>query len=93
MRDNIRRELMESNRRNREQEEEIELKRKEINELKRNLNDEIREKELVATSNDELRGKLKLAENEKTDLNRLLDEARQKILGKDSQYLDGRVIV
>jgi rootletin len=81
MRDCVRRELMDTNRRCREQHEEIELKRKDINELKRSMNDELREKESVATSNDELRAKLKISENEKTDVSRLLEEAKQKISG------------
>ena len=81
MRDNIRRELLDSNRRTRELEEELELHRKEINELKRYLNDEVREKELVINSNEDLRNKLKACENDKTDLNRLVDECKQRILG------------
>jgi hypothetical protein len=81
MRDCVRRELMDTNRRCREQHEENELKRKEINELKRNLNDELREKESFVASNEELRAKLRVSENEKTDISRLLDEARQKIAG------------
>lgn len=82
MRDNIRRELIDSNRRSRELEEELALHNKEINDLKRYLNDEAREKELVLNSNEDLRNKLKAVENDRTDLNRLLEECRQRILGK-----------
>ena len=41
MRDNARRDLLDSNRRIRELEEAVELQRKEINDLKRYLNDEV----------------------------------------------------
>lgn len=85
MRDNIRRDLLDSNRRIRELDECLELQRKEINDLKRYLNDEIREKELVMCSNEELRVKLKAAENEKIDLKRIIEETKQRLCVLEEQ--------
>jgi len=69
----------------RELEESMELQRKEINDLRRYLNDESREKELVVNSNDELRLRLKEAENEKTDLRRVLEESKQRVIALEEQ--------
>jgi rootletin len=85
MRDNVRRDLLDSNRRIRELDETIELQRKEINEMKRYLSDEAREKDIIITSNDELRLKLKTAENDKTDLKRVLEETRQRVIVLEEQ--------
>jgi uncharacterized coiled-coil protein SlyX len=81
-RDQLKRDLIESNRRIREFEENLTLQRKEIQDLKRNLQDEQRDKELSFHSSDDLRTKLKSVESEKIDLKQLLDEARQRIIGK-----------
>ena len=81
-RDQLKRDLIDANRRIREFEENITLQRKEIQELKRNCQDEERDKELSLRSGDDLRTKLKSVENEKIDLKQLLDEARQRIIGK-----------
>jgi rootletin len=82
-RDQLKRDLIEANRRIREDEENIVLQRKEIQDLKRYLQDEQRDKELSLRSNDELRTKLKSVENEKIDLRQLLEEAKQRIIGKE----------
>ncbi|CAF4826729.1 unnamed protein product [Rotaria sp. Silwood1] len=84
-RDQLKRDLIESNRRIREYEENLTLQRKEIHDLKRYLQDEQRDKELSLRSSDDLRTKLKSVENEKIDLRQLLDEAKQKILVLDEQ--------
>ncbi len=84
-RDQLKRDLIESNRRVREYEENLTLQRKEIQDLKRYLQDEQRDKELTLRSCDDLRAKLKNSENEKIDLRQLLDEAKQRILGRISQ--------
>lgn len=80
-RDQLKRDLIESNRRIRECEENLNNQRKEIQDLKRNLQDEQREKDLSLHSNDDLRTKLKTVENEKIDLRQLLEEAKQRIVG------------
>lgn len=85
-RDQLKRDLIESNRRIREDEENLTLQRKEIQDLKRYLQDEQRDKELSLRSNDELRGKLKNVENEKIDLRQLLEEAKQRIIGKEKRF-------
>jgi chromosome segregation ATPase len=82
-RDQLKRDLIESNRRVREYEENLTLQRKEIQDLKRYLQDEQRDKELSLRSCDDLRTKLKGVENEKIDLRQLLEEAKQRILGKE----------
>lgn len=64
------------------EEEMLELMRKDMVELKRNLNDEVREKELFSKINDELRGTIKKNEGEKTELNRDLCDHRQKCSSK-----------
>jgi len=84
-RDQLKRDLIESNRRVREYEENLTLQRKEIQDLKRYLQDEQRDKELTLRSCDDLRAKLKNSENEKIDLRQLLDEAKQRILGRISR--------
>ena len=61
--------------------EHIELQRKEIIEVKRLLNEEIREKEAVQKTANELRNMVKKAEGEKTELARLLQDSRQKAAG------------
>lgn len=60
----------------------MELMRKDMVELKRNLNDEVREKELFSKINDELRGTIKKNEGEKTELNRDLCDHRQRCSSK-----------
>ena len=47
--------------------------------LKRNINDEIREKEAVAKTAQELRNKVKATEAEKVDLSRNIQELRQRV--------------
>ncbi|CAF4163203.1 unnamed protein product, partial [Rotaria sp. Silwood2] len=84
-RDQLKRDLIESNRRIREYEENLTLQRKEIQDLKRYLQDEQRDKELSLRSSDDLRTKLKSVENEKIDLRQLLEEAKQRILVLDEQ--------
>lgn len=81
-RDQLKRDLIESNRRIREHEENLTLQRKEVQDLKRYVQDEQRDKELSLHSNEDLRTKLKGAENEKIDLRQVLEEAKQRILGK-----------
>ena len=81
-RDQLKRDLIEVNRRIREYEENITLQRKDIQDLKRYLQDEQRDKELSLHTSDDLRTKLKGAENEKIDLRQVLDEAKQRIVGK-----------
>jgi chromosome segregation ATPase len=81
-RDQLKRDLIDTNRRIRENEENLSTQRKEIQDLKRNLQDEQRDKELSLHSSDDLRTKLKNAENEKIDLRQVLEEAKQRIIGK-----------
>ncbi len=81
-RDQLKRDLIEANRRIREFEENLSLQRKEIQDTKRYLQDEQRDKELSLRSADDLRTKLKSVESEKIDLKQLLDEAKQRIIGK-----------
>ena len=81
-RDQLKRDLIESNRRIREYEENMTLQRKEIQDLKRYVQDEQREKDLSLRSSDDLRTKLKSVENEKIDLRQVLEEAKQRILGR-----------
>lgn len=57
----------------------MELQRKHIFDLKRNLNDEVREKETVAKTAIELRNKVKMCEAEKVDLSRSIQELRQRV--------------
>jgi rootletin len=82
-RDQLKRDLIEANRRIREYDENLGLQRKEIQDLKRYLQDEQRDKELSLRSNEDLRTKLKNVENEKIDLRQLLEEAKQRIIGKE----------
>lgn len=56
--------------------------RKDMIELKRNLNDEVREKELFSKTNEDLRGTVKKNEVEKTELSRDLCDHRQKCSSK-----------
>ena len=56
--------------------------RKEIQELKRQWNDEILEKDAVNKTNEELRDKVKKVEGEKIVLNRSVEERSQRIGGK-----------
>lgn len=60
-------------------EENGELQRKHIFDLKRNLNDEIREKETVCKTAGELRAKVKATEAEKVDQSRCIQEMRQRV--------------
>ncbi len=81
-RDQLKKDLIEANRRIREFEENVNSQRKEIQDVKRYLQDEQRDKELSLRSGDDLRTKLKSVENEKIDLKQLLEEAKQRIIGK-----------
>ena len=58
--------------------------RKDVVDLKRAVNEEVREKELLARTADELRGTVKRAEGDKTELNRALHDAKQRIAGQCS---------
>jgi hypothetical protein len=60
----------------------MELMRKDMVELKRNLNDEVREKELFSKTNEELRATIKKNEVDKTELSRDLCDHRQKCSSK-----------
>ena len=62
--------------------EHAELMGKEITDLKRNLNDETREKEAIQKAAEELRGKVKKGEGERVELGRALQDARQRIASK-----------
>ncbi len=86
-RDQLKRDLIEANRRIREFEENVASQRKEIQDVKRYLQDEQRDKELSLRSSDDLRTKLKSVENEKIDLKQLLEEAKQRIIGKYIYFL------
>ena len=55
--------------------------RREIVETKRAMNEEAREKELVGKTAEELRGKVKKAEADKTEMSRVIQEAKQRISG------------
>ncbi len=57
--------------------------RKDVLDLKRGLNDEINEKETIGKAADDLRNKVKRAEADKTELNRGLQDSRQKIGSKE----------
>ena len=81
-RDQLKRDLIEANRRIREFEENINVQRKEVQDLKRYLQDEQRDKDLSLHSNEDLRTKLKSIENEKIDLKQLLEENKQRVAGK-----------
>lgn len=63
--------------------------RKDITDLKRSINEEVREKEAIGRTADELRNKVKKAESEKTDLSRALQDSRQRI---DGEFLNLFVI-
>lgn len=56
--------------------------RKDITDLKRAVNEEIREKEAVARTADDLRTKVKKSELEKTDLGRALQDSKQRVDGE-----------
>lgn len=56
-----------------------ELMAKDIFDLKRNLNDEIREKEAVQRAAAELRNMVKNTESEKVDLNRSVQDLKQRV--------------
>ena len=58
------------------------LMRKDITDLKRSINEEIREKDAIGHTADDLRNKVKACEQEKTDLGRALQDARQRIGGR-----------
>lgn len=55
--------------------------RRDMVELKRNLNDESREKEAVSKTAEELRGTVKKNETDKIELSRALTDTRQKAAG------------
>lgn len=59
-----------------------ELMSKEIFDLKRNLNDETREKEAVQRTAAELRNKVKSTEAEKVDLSRNVNDLKQRVGSK-----------
>jgi rootletin len=81
-RDQLKRDLIEANRHIREFEETLTLQKKETQDLKRYLQDEQRDKDLSLRSSEDLRTKLKSVENEKIDLKQILEEAKQRIIGK-----------
>ena len=56
--------------------------RKDIVDLKRNVNEEVHEKEAVQQTAHELRNNVKRLEGEKTELSRIIQEAKQRIGGK-----------
>jgi hypothetical protein len=66
-------------------EEQRDLQRKEIVDLKRAINEEIREKEAIGRTADELRSKVKICEQDKTDLGRALQDAKQRIGGESER--------
>ncbi|CAF0803068.1 unnamed protein product [Rotaria sp. Silwood1] len=84
-RDQLKRDLIDANRRIREFEENVNIQRKEIQDLKRYLQDEQRDKDLSLRSSDDLRTKLKTVENEKIDLKQYLEEAKQRIVVLEEQ--------
>ncbi|XP_076086637.1 uncharacterized protein LOC143057256 isoform X1 [Mytilus galloprovincialis] len=84
-RDNIRRDLIEANRKIREGEETRDLMRKDIVELKRNINDEVREKDTISKTADELRNTVKRKEADKIELNRTLQDNKQRCAVLDEQ--------
>ena len=59
-----------------------ELMRKEITELKRAINEEVLEKEAVQKTAAELRGIIKRSEGEKIELSRHVADAKQRIGGE-----------
>jgi len=56
--------------------------RKDMVELKRNMNDEIHEKQAVQKTAEELRATVKKNECDKIELNRALADTRQKATGR-----------
>ena len=60
--------------------------RKEMVELKRNMNDEIHEKDAVTKTAEELRGVVKKNETDKIELNRALADTRQRATGRESLW-------
>ena len=60
--------------------------RKEMVELKRNMNDEIHEKDAVTKTAEELRGVVKKNETDKIELNRALADTRQRATGRKSLW-------
>lgn len=70
-------------------EEHSELQRKDMVEVKRLLQEETREKEAVQKSAADLRNMVKRAEAEKTELSRLLQDARQRITGTQLILFEG----
>ena len=65
-------------------EEKNELLRKDVLDLKRGLNEEIQEKELIQKTAGELRQIIKKEEADKVDLQRIIQEAKHK---HGSEYL------
>ena len=59
---------------------------KEIFDLKRNLNDETREKEAVQRTAAELRNKVKGTEAEKVDLSRNVNDLKQRVGSKCQEF-------
>lgn len=55
--------------------------RREIVETKRAIGEEVREKDLIGKTADELRNKVKKLEGEKNEMSRVIQEARQRIGG------------
>ena len=55
--------------------------RNEITDLRRTIGQEIFEKEAIQKTSNELRNMVKKAEGEKVDLNRIIQEGKQKTAG------------
>ncbi len=64
-----------------------ELMRKEITELKRAINEEVLEKEAVQKTAAELRGTIKKSEGDKIELSRLVGDAKQRIGGQNNSHI------
>ena len=65
-----------------------EQNRREISELKRSINEEIREKETVSKTAEELRVNVKKIEGEKTEVSRNVQDSKQKIAGKSNSCMN-----
>jgi len=63
-------------------EEQREAMRKDVLELKRNMNDEVREKDAIAKTSEELRNVVKKNEGDKIELSRALTDTRQRAAGE-----------
>lgn len=65
----------------------MESLRKEMMSLKRSLAEETYEKEAIQTTSNNLRNMVKKTEGEKLELNRILQEANQRVTGKSLYYV------